>query len=152
MTDFQSSLRTALAKCEMTQVELAKRSGLSAAYVNHLLSGFRAPGPKVVAAIIDALPTDQERKLVIEGYSRYCLSEVQKAIRDQKSDAASVVRATVALDLAQLPTRPAIAKPEMPPEIESSKEVRLLANDILQALAKYAKKVGHGSPTSRSKA
>ena len=68
---FAEQLRAGLAASGLNQAELARRGGVTRAYVGRLLAGSQAaPTPEVVAALADALalgPADRSRLFAAAG-------------------------------------------------------------------------------------
>jgi transcriptional regulator with XRE-family HTH domain len=77
---FADRLRAGLAASGMNQAELARRGGVTRAYVGRLLAGSQAaPTPEVVAALADALemgPAERSRLFAAAGLLPPALAEV----------------------------------------------------------------------------
>ena len=58
---FGANLRKILRELDMTQVELANRSGLTPAAVSQILDDKREPTLKTICAILRVIPTTFER-------------------------------------------------------------------------------------------
>jgi transcriptional regulator with XRE-family HTH domain len=58
---FGDNLLTVLAQLEMTQTELAEKSGLTQAAISQILAGKREPSLSSICAILNAIPIKFEK-------------------------------------------------------------------------------------------
>lgn len=137
MNDFPAALRAALNDSGMSQADLARESKLSRAYVNHLVTGFRGPGPKIINALLRAFPDPQQKKLILGGYWHYCLGEIKAAL-----DPGATIDGKIIDELLEGPPVRRTRSQEIESAVANAvavrtKKVRQLADEILEAVAKH---------------
>ena len=69
-TVFRNNVRVRMQQLGVSQRELAEKIGVTAAHVNHLLSGYRNPGLETLESFADALATTPAKLLIEKKLSK----------------------------------------------------------------------------------
>lgn len=147
--NFPEALSLAIAKASSGKAKFARSAGLSAAYLSHILSGYRNCTTEVLAKVLTAIGDPEDRQQLIRAFFQDLLEEVRAAIKGpSKPDLINQIDAILDMPVAEmtsskaslgkLPRDVAAAVDKIITRAEKEPAYLALVAEMLIALAKLA--------------